>query len=126
MINSSLALPRLHHNRLPAVVADDERLAAVWVIKRLIGIVAASFQQADSNSKVRLEFAHPRLDLVLIDRLPNVCRPVLVEFVWVFIEQHLVAVEPEICIALVADSSGVVLSVFLKYRQNLAFTGSPR
>src|SRR4051812_49463160 len=103
-------------NRFAIAKGDSERLATVRVIHLLINRITARIHQADPNREIRLHISHTRLDLVLIDGLPNVCRPMLVELMRIFDEEHVIRIEFEIAAAAVRrDRRGIRLPAIREY-----------
>ena len=98
------------------MIGDSERLATVRVIHLLINRITAGIHQTDPDGEIRLHIGHPRLDLVLIDGLPNVCRPMLVELMRIFDEEHVIRIELEIAAAAVRrNGRSVRLPAIRKY-----------
>ena len=54
-----------------------------------------------------LHFAHPRLDLVLVNRLPYIAWPVAVQLVWIVVVQEVIQAE------------GLVAPFYLSYRDSI-------
>ena len=69
------------------------RLAAVGIVRGLHRGIAGTVRNSHPNREVRLKFIHPRLDLVLLDGLPDIRRPVLVQFVRILDEENFVGVD---------------------------------
>src|SRR5690348_6845682 len=118
--DDSILRPWLHLDRFAVVITDVQGLAAVRIIHGLIVLVSPGLHQPDANREVGLHLAHAGLYLVLINRLPNVSRPVLIKLVGILEEKHLVAEELVLAALFVTYSSRVFPAFAVKHDHHLA------
>src|SRR6266853_612894 len=107
---------------LTIVIADAQRLPSVRVVEGLVSRIAALLEEADTNRKISLQFAHARFYLVLVDRLPHIGGPVLIELVRILDEEHVVGIEPIVATLFGSDRRSVELAAIFEHCENLALS----
>ena len=102
------------------LVVDDD-LSVLSVIKCMLECGDYNVLMAH-NAESALRMADREdlsIDLMLIDGLPNLRRPVLIELVRVIDEKHVVGVELEIAAAVISDRHRIRLSTVLENCKHL-------
>src|SRR6266576_5416421 len=80
-------------DRLVTTESHIQRLAAVRILQGSRAIVPRSLRHPQPHREAGLQFVHPFANFVAVNRLPDVRRPMLVEFVRVLHKKHVVGVD---------------------------------
>src|SRR4051812_46663451 len=109
--------PALLH--LAFVVDDHQGGPAIGVTHDFSrGVVTGSLGLPHTHRKGRLDFVHPWLDLVLLDGLPYLRAPVLVELARILDVENFVGVNAVVFCPYLPDGNHELLSVFFEYCQH--------
>src|SRR4051812_46714968 len=107
---------RVNARRFSVPIRHRQWLAAVRIRHHALRGIIRPMRRPHADGEGSLHLVHPRLNLVLLDGLPNRCRPVLVELMRILEEQRLVRVDGEVRAALRPDGQSHLFSVTRKKR----------
>src|SRR4051812_32235775 len=91
----------------------------------LLDRTAACVRHTHANREIRLHFVHAGLDLMLFHGLPHGRRPVLVQFMRILNEEHLIRINLLFPIALIPNWDCIALVFFVEYSQAFFFCAAP-
>ena len=69
--------PSLDLSRLPPAISHHQRLPSIRIMQRSLRGRTPRIQRPHPHREIGLQFVHPRLHLMLRDRLPHIRRPML-------------------------------------------------
>src|SRR5215469_556202 len=91
--NLSVLLP-LDFDSFPVPIHHTHWLPPIRILHGFYPSLVGRLRQSHADGEIGLQLIHPGLDLVLIDCVPNIRRPVLVKLFWVLDKEHFIRINP--------------------------------